>query len=383
MAPDTGGAGPLAVYLHWPYCARICPYCDFNVHLNKRAGEAAALVEAMVADLRSWRALTGERTIGSVHFGGGTPSLLTRSQLDRLLGEIRALWGVPAAAEIALEANPNDITASRLDDWRGAGINRLSIGVQSFDDAVLSQLGRDHDGAQAHGAIAQAVAAIPSVSVDLIFGVAGEGEGRLSRDLDMILDLGVQHISTYQLTIEPGTAFARAEARGADLAAGEERSASDFETIDARLCAAGFEHYEVSNFARAGHRSQHNLAYWRGRDYVGVGPGAHGRLWRDGVRLATETPLRPTHYIDVVAQDGTAMQTDALSPADAASEYVMMGLRTVEGISPERLSVIAGEARSIPGYLFEDGLLERGPETVKATPKGRILLDALTRAILL
>ena len=377
--------GPLAVYLHWPYCARICPYCDFNVFRDRRAGEGARLADAMVADLAHWRELTGAREVGSVHFGGGTPSLLTRAQLDSLLGAVDRLWGLPGGAEVALEANPNDITEARLADWSGAGINRLSIGVQSFDDPVLARLGRDHDGASARAAMRAAISRIPSVSTDLIFGVAGEAGDRLARDLDALLEAGVSHISTYQLTIEPGTAFARAEARGADLAADEEASASDFETIDARLTAAGFEHYEVSNFARPGHRSRHNLSYWRGHDYVGVGPGAHGRLWQGGVRVATEAARRPADYIARVAETGTAIaESDRLSPDEAAEEYVMMGLRTVEGISLSRLAAVGGRARDLPSYLFEDGLLEEGPhQTAKATPRGRLVLDAVTRAVLL
>ncbi|MGB6319338.1 MAG: radical SAM family heme chaperone HemW, partial [Litorimonas sp.] len=277
-APGGGETSPLALYLHWPYCARICPYCDFNVHLDRRAGEADSLVEAMVADLAHWRAWTGPRHVASVHFGGGTPSLLTKAQLSTFCAAIDRLWGVEDA-EIALEANPNDVTDARLEAWRAAGLSRLSLGVQSFDDAVLSRLGRDHDGAQAKSAVARSVATFRSVSADLIFGVAGEGVDRLSHDLDMLLALGVPHISTYQLTVEPGTAFARAEARGQSRAVDEDRSADAFEAIRARLSAEGYRHYEVSNFARPGHESAHNLAYWRGRDYVGVGPGAHGRLW--------------------------------------------------------------------------------------------------------
>jgi oxygen-independent coproporphyrinogen-3 oxidase len=378
---------PLAVYLHWPYCAAICPYCDFNVHLDKRAEEGDQLIAAMVSDLAYWRDWTGERTVGSIHFGGGTPSLLTRPQLKTLTDAVRGLW--PSQdAEIALEANPNDVTLARVQDWTDAGLTRVSLGVQSFDDAVLRRLGRDHDGASARAAVARAVAAFSSVSADLIFGVAGERDGRTADDLDTLLDLGVAHISTYQLTIEPGTAFARAEARGTRRAVGEDRSAEDFEMISDRLRAAGFNHYEVSNFARPGHESQHNLAYWRGQDYVGVGPGAHGRLWTETgaglVRVATETALRPADYIAAVRAEGTAItDRESLSAESAAEEYVMMGLRIDAGLSLSRLADIRGQALQIEPALIRDGLLSLEGDRLRATTAGRMVLDALTRAILL
>lgn len=374
---------PLAVYLHWPYCAAICPYCDFNVHLDKRADEGDRLVAAMVADLAYWRDWTGARQVGSIHFGGGTPSLLSGPQLRMLIDAVRDLWNADGA-EIALEANPNDVTSARIDAWAEAGLTRLSLGVQSFDDAVLTRLGRDHDGASARDALALATDAFASVSADLIFGVAGERDGRLAYDLDSLLGLGVAHISTYQLTIEPGTAFARAEARGTRRAVGEDRSAEDFEAISARLLAAGYRHYEVSNFAKPGHESRHNLAYWRGQDYVGVGPGAHGRLWTDQGRIATETALRPADYIRAVGANGTAMtERDRLTPEDAAQEYVMMGLRIEDGLSLSRLADIRGESLVIEPALIDDGLLWVTGDRLMATSRGRMVLDGLTRALLL
>lgn len=374
---------PLAVYLHWPYCAAICPYCDFNVHLDKRADEGDRLVAAMVADLAYWRDWTGARDVGSIHFGGGTPSLLTGAQLRTLTDAVRDLWTVEGA-EIALEANPNDVTEARIEAWRAAGLTRLSLGVQSFDDAVLARLGRDHDGVSARHALSLAVDNFASVSTDLIFGVAGERAGRLAEDLDILLDLGVAHISTYQLTIEPGTAFARAEARGTKRAVGEDQSAEDFETISARLRSAGYRHYEVSNFAKPGAESRHNLAYWRGQDYVGVGPGAHGRLWTDVGRVATETALRPADYIAAVGSVGTAItDRDMLSTEAAAEEYVLMGLRIEDGLSLSRLADIQGYPLVIDPALMDDGLLSLNGDRLRATPRGRMVLDALTRALLL
>lgn len=374
---------PLAVYLHWPYCARICPYCDFNVHLDRRAGEAEALVDAMVADLEHWRRWTGPRSVGSIHFGGGTPSLLSGNQLARLVGKVKGLWEVDDA-EIALEANPNDVTKDRLEAWQHGGLTRLSLGVQSFDDAVLKRLGRDHDGAAAVRAIEQAVAHFPSVSADLIFGVVGEEAGRLEADLKTLLDLNVPHISTYQLTIEPGTAFAKAEARGDLKAVAENDSAAGFEIIQATLARHGYRHYEVSNFAKPSHESRHNLAYWRGQDYVGVGPGAHGRLWTSEGRVATETALRPAAYIEQVEKTGSGLtEQERLSSEAAAEEYVMMGLRIEEGLSLSRIEELRGAKLTIDPDLVDTGWLEVDGDRLRATRKGRMVLDALTRTLLL
>lgn len=374
---------PLAIYLHWPYCARICPYCDFNVHRLRREGEADRLVAAMIADLSHWRNWTGERTIGSIHFGGGTPSLLSGSQLRSLIQAIDRLWGV-GEAELALEANPNDVTEERLKFWQKAGLTRLSLGVQSFDDRVLKSLGRDHDGTGALSAITSSLEAGLSISADLIFGVAGEPEGRLSADLKQLLALGVPHISTYQLTVEPGTAFAKAEARGIRVAVSEDQSASDFEYIRTQLTRAGYRHYEVSNFARESQESRHNLAYWRGDDYVGVGPGAHGRLWTKEGRVATETVLRPDAYIEAVEMTGSGLSIrETLSAEAAAEEYVMMGLRIEEGLSLSRLAEKKGDDMSIDPTLIAEGLLIIEADHLKATARGRLVLDALTRAILL
>lgn len=378
---------PLAVYLHWPYCARICPYCDFNVHLNRREGEADALIKAMRADLRAWRDCTGARALSSIHFGGGTPSLLRPAHLAALRSDIETLWPdrlSERAPEIAIEANPNDITPERLQRWAKSGINRLSVGVQSFDDEVLSRLGRDHDGAQAAAALRQAVRDIPSVSADLIFGVAGEPKDRLERDLDQLLALGVSHISAYQLTIEPGTAFAKAEDRGESRAHDADQSVESFDLIETRLRAAGFDHYEVSNYAKIGHRSQHNLAYWRGWDYVGVGPGAHGRLWEGDRRIATEAALRPQNYIEAVTRTGNGV-TDrtALSGVEAAQEYVMMGLRINEGVSLTHLQALTGQPINVDPDLIEGGWLILTGDALRATDQGRRVLDTLTRTLLM
>ena len=265
----------LAVYIHWPYCARICPYCDFNVYKQKTD---AGLTPSILSDLKGWREWGGPRDVSSIHFGGGTPSLMSAEDISKTISQIKNLWGLNEACEIAIEANPHDADDAKWKAYREAGINRLSLGVQSFHDPALKLLGRDHDAAQAKAALELAVDIFPSVSLDIIFGWAGQTQGLLQADLDIALASGANHISTYQLTIEEGTAFAKAEARGDIKAVDSDKSADFYELVRDRLIAEGFEHYEVSNFAKPGHRSQHNLAYWQGRDYVGVGPGAHGRV---------------------------------------------------------------------------------------------------------
>ena len=327
---------PLAIYVHWPYCARICPYCDFNVYKQKTD---ETLLGAICQDLKGWREWSGPREIISVHFGGGTPSLMRGADIAVILNTIDDLWGLPEGAEIGLEANPNNAATAKLDAFKAAGINRLSLGVQSFHDPALKQLGRDHDGAAARIAIAQAVERFPSISADLIFGWRGQTEELLRADIQALLDLNVSHISTYQLTIEDGTAFAKAEARGDVQAVNDDQSADFYDLVHKQLSGAGFEHYEISNFAKAGHRSQHNLAYWRGLDYVGAGPGAHGRLTVDGQRFATIAALRPDDYSARVKAKGLGAQTkEALSAEDRFDEYVLMGLRITDGLDLAKLA---------------------------------------------
>ncbi len=373
----------LAVYIHWPYCTRICPYCDFNVY--KAKGEDNALVAAITNDLAWWRAQSGERVITSIHFGGGTPSLLKASEISQLIETVDTLWGLPKETEIALEANPNDADAVKWQAYRAAGITRLSLGVQTFNNAALDMLGRDHDAAQAKTAINNAVNIFPSVSADLIFGCSGQTQADLSTDLEILLGSGVQHISTYQLTIEPGTAFAKAESRGQKRTVDEEHSADFFEFIISQLSQAEFDHYEVSNFAKAGHQSQHNLAYWRGYDYVGVGPGAHGRLTKGGMKSATICALTPSAYIENVAntQNGIEIK-DVLSEEERAEEYILMGLRIQEGFSLKQFEALMRQPLSPSKIepLIEMQLLRREGDRIIATPKGRMVLNAVIDALL-
>ena len=374
---------PLAVYIHWPYCARICPYCDFNVYKQKAD---AGLTPSILSDLTGWREWSGPRKVSSIHFGGGTPSLMSADDVSAIISKVDALWGLGENCEIAIEANPHDADGSKWKAYRAAGINRLSLGVQSFHDPALKLLGRDHNAAEAQMALELAVDIFPSVSLDIIFGWMGQTEDLLQADLDIALKSGAQHISTYQLTIEEGTAFAKAEARGDIKAVDSDKSADFYDLVRERLMTEGFDHYEVSNFARAGHRSQHNLAYWQGRDYVGVGPGAHGRLTVGGTRYATEAEMRPQDYQSKVAATGLGLaEKEALSRTAWAEEYLLMGLRIEEGVSLMRFRNISGHELSgtIIKELAEGGLLQCDEDKLKATSGGRLLLNSVTGKLLL
>ena len=372
----------LAVYIHWPYCARICPYCDFNVYKRR---EDNRLLPAILSDLENWRDMSGAREITSIHFGGGTPSLMSPFQIGAVIDAVEKLWGL-GDIEIALEANPHELNAADWRDYRTAGLNRMSLGVQSFHDGALAFLGRDHDGHTARTALDIALDIFPSVSADLIFGWAGQSHSDLSVDLSTLLTAGVPHISTYQLTIEDGTAFAKAEIRGQVRAIGSDQSADFYDDIRNTLSATGFDHYEVSNFAKPNHQSQHNLAYWRGWDYVGVGPGAHGRLTIDAQRKATIAHLTPNAYAKAVSQSGTGIENLEVLDREAwSSEYLLMGLRIDRGISISRYETLSGSKLNLTELkpLIKDGLLIREADMLRATPNGRLVLNAVTERLLL
>jgi len=372
----------LAVYIHWPYCARICPYCDFNVYKRR---EDDTLLPAILADLAHSREMSGPREVTSIHFGGGTPSLMTPAQVGAVIDEASKLWSI-GEIEIALEANPHEMNG---EDWRGyraAGLNRLSLGLQSFNDEALSFLGRDHDGSTAQAALNLAMEIFPSVSADLIFGWAGQTQQVLSADLSKLLGAAIPHISTYQLTIEDGTAFAKAESRGQTRAVDSDLSADLYDQVRDTLIISGFDHYEVSNFAKPGHRSRHNLAYWQGLDYVGVGPGAHGRITRDGTRQATIAHKTPGAYATAATETGSGIDShEGLSGPDWAAEYLLMGLRMEDGISLNQYSKLAGsnlDSAEI-SHLIRDGLLLRKDDCLSATAEGRLVLNAVTERLLL
>ena len=383
MPPDPGS--DLALYVHWPYCARICPYCDFNVVRDRgRAAEQAALVEAILADMEGQAALTGPRRLASIFFGGGTPSLMAPEAVAAVIARARALFPPRDALEITLEANPTDAEAARFAALSEAGVNRLSMGVQALDDAALAFLGRNHSADEARRAVAVAARAFPRLSIDLIYARPGQTVADWRDELTEALDLGFEHVSPYQLTIEPTTAFGRAVARGAWIPPDEDRAAALYETTQAVLEAAGFEAYEVSNHARGvAARSTHNLHVWRGGDYLGFGPGAHGRLTLDGARTATVAHRAIAAYVAGVAADRPWSEREQQSPRDAAEEKVLLGLRTVEGVALADLVMLGRTARAEPlAALLADGFLAVEAGRVSATMTGRPVLDGVLRALL-
>jgi oxygen-independent coproporphyrinogen-3 oxidase len=374
---DLAGVG---VYVHWPYCARICPYCDFNVVRERGRGEAqAVLLRAIVADLTAQAERLGPRRLGSIFFGGGTPSLMDPDWAGEVIAAARRLFEPAADLEVTLEANPTDAEAGRFAAFAAAGVNRLSLGVQSLDDAALAFLGRNHDAAAARRAAEVARRAFARLSVDLIYALPGQTPAAWRAALTEALRLGPEHVSAYQLTLESGTAFDRAVQRGRWAPPEADAAGALFETTDAVLGAAGFEAYEVSNHARGvAARSRHNLIYWRGDDYLGVGPGAHGRLTtEDAARWSTLTPARIADYVARVETTGCGVaERERLSPAEAAQERLLMGLRTVDGVALAELAALNLDPATIDA-LARGGLLDAGQRLV-ATRRGRAVLDRIT-----
>ena len=375
----------VGLYVHWPYCARICPYCDFNVVRDRgRSEEQAGLVEAILADLRAQRILTGPRRLASIFFGGGTPSLMAPEAVARVVASARDLFPPAGEIEITLEANPTDAEAGRFAALADAGINRLSMGVQALDDAALRFLGRDHSAAEALRAVDLARRAFDRLSIDLIYARPDQTPEDWAAELTTALALGFEHVSPYQLTIEPTTAFGRAFARGTLTPPDEDRAASLYETTQAVLSAAGFDAYEVSNHARGpAARSSHNLHVWRGGDYLGLGPGAHGRLTLDGVRTATVAHRRIADYVAGVSAGTPWSDRDAQTPADAAEERFLLALRTTEGAPVGLLTALdLSPARAPVSDLIADGFLMLQDDRLIATASGRPVLDGVLKALL-
>ena len=375
--PDT-----IALYVHWPYCARICPYCDFNVVRDRgRTDEQAALADAIVADMEAQAALLGPRRLASIFFGGGTPSLMPTDQVARVIERARALFPKGGQVEITLEANPTDAEAARFAALAKAGVSRLSLGVQSLDDEALRFLGRNHSAAEAMRALELARAAFARLSIDLIYARPGQTLAHWTQELNRAVDLGFEHISPYQLTIEPTTAFGRAFARGTLVPPDEDLAADLYEATQAVLEARGFDAYEVSNHARdEAARSTHNLHVWRGGDYVGVGPGAHGRLTLDGARTATVAHRGIADYLAGVGAGQPWSEDQQLSPPEADEERLLLGLRTVEGVDAGLIEAMGLTPRA--DALSDQGLLVESGGRIAATAHGRQVLDGVLRALL-
>jgi len=372
----------VAVYVHWPYCARICPYCDFNVVRDRgRVKEQAGLVAAILDDLTAQAALVGSRRLASIFLGGGTPSLMLPDQVAEVLVRIQTLFEARGPVEVTLEANPTDAEAAHFTALAQAGISRLSLGVQSLDDAALRFLGRNHSAAEARRAIERAGVAFERLSIDLIHALPGQTPAAWAAELTAAIALGFEHVSPYQLTVEPTTAFGRAAARGDWTPPDEDTAAGLFETTQEVLEAAGFEAYEVSNHAKGtGARSAHNIHVWRGGDYVGVGPGAHGRLTLAGVRTATVAHRTMGAYAEGVATGSPWSEREAMDAVQAAEERILLGLRTVEGAPMSAFDAVGAGGRVAD--LAADGFVSVVSNRVVATGKGRPILDAVLKVLL-
>jgi oxygen-independent coproporphyrinogen-3 oxidase len=368
---------PLALYVHWPFCVSKCPYCDFNSHV-RAAIDQEAWRDALLADLAHEARLLPGRKLASIFFGGGTPSLMDPATVEAVIDAALAHWTPARDIEITLEANPNSVEAARFADLAAAGVNRLSIGLQSFDDQALAFLGRAHSAREGREALGVAQANFERVSFDLIYALPGDSETRWSSTLEQALALGTTHLSLYQLTIEPGTRFASMVARNEFDPLEADAAAHLYEITDSMTSAAGLPGYEISNYARPGHESRHNLTYWRYGDYAGIGPGAHGR--RLGMRTARHK--KPENFLSSLARNGHGISEEALlSPTEAADEALVMGLRLSEGIDAQAIA----ERFALPSIvdwsrvdrLVASGHLVRDGARIAVTAKGRLLLDAI------
>jgi oxygen-independent coproporphyrinogen-3 oxidase len=383
--PRLGGPPPLALYVHFPWCVRKCPYCDFNSHTTRGANAAipeAEWIDAVVADLQAALPQVWGRRVHSIFFGGGTPSLMSAAGLDRLLTAIRMLLPLDPLAEITLEANPGTVEAGRFRDFRAAGVNRLSLGVQSFDDAMLARIGRIHGGDEARRAIDIAQTHFERVNLDLMYALPEQTLGMALADLGTALGFGVSHLSCYHLTLEPNTPFAHSPPPLPD----DDAAADMQEAIEATLADAGFEHYETSAFARPGQQCRHNLTYWSFGDYLGVGPGAHGKLSsHEGIRREMRHK-HPTRYLEGAARGDFVQEAREVSVAELPFEFMMNALRLTAGF-PQHLfasrtgiplEAIADELRT----ARERGLLEFVGDTIRPTEQGRRFLNDLLQVFL-
>ena len=372
---------PLALYVHWPFCVSKCPYCDFNSHVRDTVDQEQWRA-ALLADLAHEAALLPDRTLSSIFFGGGTPSLMDPATVAAVIAAARGYWPCAEDVEITLEANPNSAEAARFAELAAAGVNRISLGLQSFDDASLAFLGRAHSSDEGLRALEAAQSAVARVSFDLIYALPGDDEARWAATLDRALGLGTEHLSLYELTIEPGTRFASMVARREFDPLDAEMAARLFEHTQARTALAGLPAYEISNHARPGAESRHNLTYWRYGDYAGVGPGAHGR--RTGMR--TVRHRKPENFLAGVARNGHGLvEEEVLTGDEAASEALVMGLRLDEGIDPaalaKRIGVEALVDQRAVDRLVGHGLIERRGPRIATTEAGRLLLDSILAEI--
>ena len=383
-SPQSGSHGseqePFGVYVHWPFCLAKCPYCDFNSHVRHGGIDEGKFLAAYLAELAHFASLAPGRSVSSIFFGGGTPSLMSAGTVAAILDRIAALWTVAVDSEITLEANPTSVEAERFAGYRAAGVNRVSLGVQALDDASLKALGRMHSSEEALAALAIAKRHFARVSFDLIYARQGQALPAWRDELKRALGCAHDHLSLYQLTIEEGTPFAARHVAGT-LTIPTGTRARAFYRLTQELCdAAGLPAYEVSNHARPGAESRHNQLYWRGYDYAGVGPGAHSRIGSSGIKRALATRKSPEGWLVAVETGCHGLEQDeALSAAEQADEYLLMGLRLAEGIDLKRLQAIDGRVLDEKRLkeLEGQGLLRRSADRLQATEAGRLVLNRL------
>ncbi|MEO0357705.1 MAG: radical SAM family heme chaperone HemW [Pseudomonadota bacterium] len=378
MTADPG----FGLYLHWPYCAQKCPYCDFN-SFARTPEDATVWADAYVQEIERHAALVGPQTLRSIYFGGGTPSLMEAETVQAVIDAAQKVWRFANDIEITLEANPSSVEQGRFWDFKAAGVNRLSLGVQALKEDDLRRLGRLHSIDDALQALDVSRSTFDRVSFDLIYARQNQTIEDWSAELTQALSFDPGHLSLYQLTIEPGTAFHDRFHRGNLKGLPDEDVSADmFELTQDMTAAAGLPAYEISNHARPGLQSRHNLIYWSGGSWAGIGPGAHGRLWVDGQRVGTESFLDPAHWLKQVAASGGTRVSETLSQEDIANEYIMMGLRQVDGISQQRLHTILGSELCIDPDLVDMGFLDVSNDHIRTTAKGRPLLNQIIEKLL-
>lgn len=385
MPASKAEASPgFGIYVHWPFCQSKCPYCDFNSHVVAQVDQPR-WARALRRELHTMRLMTGAEPVRSIFFGGGTPSLMQPQTVAAVIDEITALWPTEPDLEITLEANPTSVEAENFRGYRAAGVNRLSLGVQSLNDAELTFLGRRHTAEEALSAIELARNTFPRLSFDLIYARPGQRLDDWQAELRLALSHAVDHLSLYQLTIEQGTAFARLYEKGALVLPDDEAAISLYEATGSICTEFGLSAYEVSNYAKPGAECRHNLIYWRYGDYVGVGPGAHGRIVKNGRRLATATHKTPGLWLASVERDGHGLETcEEVNAASQGDEMMLMGLRLQEGVSLARFARLAGHPLDEDrlASAIRQGLLLRDGDTLRASAEGRLVLNALLGALL-
>jgi len=381
---DDWRKGGFGLYVHWPFCEAKCPYCDFNSHVSREIKQEQWLT-AYLSELHRSAIETPDRVLNTIFFGGGTPSLMDPDTVAEIINTARALWRPANNMEITLEANPGSVEAGRFAAYRDAGVNRISMGVQALNDEDLRRLGRIHSVTEARAAFEIARNCFDRVSFDLIYARQHQTLKSWKSELSEALEMAIDHLSLYQLTIEDGTAFGDRYAAGKLRGLPEDDNAADMYLATQEICEKfSLPAYEVSNHAKPGAQSQHNLIYWRYGDYVGIGPGAHGRITQGGHKFATETHLMPNIWLQAVANGcGESLRT-ALTPQEQASEYLMMGLRIAEGLDVKRYEILSGVPlpKENLQYLSEIGMIECPDGRVKTTTDGRAVLNAVIRELL-